>query len=130
MKYLTLAATTLFATQAWADTPELVVYTYDSFVAEWGPGPVIEAAFEAECACDLKFVGMGDGAALRGVFVLAGFALVHPVLDHLFGDRHTGGTAVHRGPQSRPVAFAPGGHAEKMAKAVDRHGRCSFGGDP
>ena len=64
MKYLTLAATTLFATQAWAETPELVVYTYDSFVAEWGPGPVIEAAFEAECACDLKFVGMGDGAAL------------------------------------------------------------------
>ena len=41
MKYLTLAATTLFATQAWADTPELVVYTYDSFVAEWGPGPVL-----------------------------------------------------------------------------------------
>jgi len=69
-------------------------------------------------------------AALRGVFVLAGFAFVHPVLDHLFGDRHTGRAAVHRGPQSRPVAFAPGGHAEKMAKAVDRHGRCSFGGDP
>ena len=49
MKYLTLAATTLFATQAWADTPELVVYTYDSFVAEWGPGPVIEAATVPHC---------------------------------------------------------------------------------
>ena len=72
MKYLTLAATTLFATQAWADTPELVVYTYDSFVAEWGPGPVIEAAFEAECACDLKFVGMGDGAALLARLKLEG----------------------------------------------------------
>ena len=43
---------------------DLVVYTYDSFTAEWGPGPQIEAAFEAECACDLAFVGTGDGAAM------------------------------------------------------------------
>ena len=64
MKYLTLAATTFLATSAYADTPELVVYTYDSFVSDWGPGPVIEKAFEQTCACDLKFVGMGDGAAL------------------------------------------------------------------
>ena len=64
MKYLTLAATTFLATSAYADTPELVVYTYDSFVSDWGPGPLIEKAFEQTCACDLKFVGMGDGAAL------------------------------------------------------------------
>ena len=25
---------------------EVVVYTYDSFVSEWGPGPEIEKAFE------------------------------------------------------------------------------------
>ncbi|MGB0498841.1 MAG: thiamine ABC transporter substrate binding subunit [Rubricella sp.] len=46
------------------DRPELVVYTYDSFTSDWGPGPVIEAAFEAECDCDLTLVGAGDGAAL------------------------------------------------------------------
>lgn len=46
------------------EKPVLTVYTYDSFVSEWGPGPQIEAAFEAECNCDLKFVGAGDGAAL------------------------------------------------------------------
>ena len=72
MKYLTLAATTLFATSALAEPAQLVVYTYDSFVADWGPGPVIEAAFEAECDCDLKFVGMGDGAALLARLKLEG----------------------------------------------------------
>jgi thiamine transport system substrate-binding protein len=77
MKYLTLAATTFLATSALpvttlADTPELVVYTYDSFVSDWGPGPVIEQAFEETCACDLKFVGMGDGAALLARLRLEG----------------------------------------------------------
>lgn len=47
---------------AWADT--LTVYTYDSFTAEWGPGPVVEEAFEAECGCDLNFVAAADGVAM------------------------------------------------------------------
>ena len=46
------------------EKPVLTVYTYDSFSSEWGPGPQIEAAFEADCACDLQFVAAGDGAAL------------------------------------------------------------------
>ncbi|NIZ13471.1 thiamine ABC transporter substrate binding subunit [Phaeobacter sp. HF9A] len=57
-------ASTFLATTAMADLPKLVVYTYDSFVSEWGPGPAVEKAFEASCGCDLKFVGAGDGAAL------------------------------------------------------------------
>ena len=32
----------------------LTVYTYESFTAEWGPGPQVEKAFEAECGCDLE----------------------------------------------------------------------------
>ncbi len=73
MKALALAATTtLAATAAAADTPELVVYTYDSFVSDWGPGPQIEKAFEEVCACDLKFVGNGDGAALLARLKLEG----------------------------------------------------------
>jgi thiamine transport system substrate-binding protein len=73
MKHLALAATTaLAATAAAADTPELVVYTYDSFVSDWGPGPQIEAAFEETCGCDLKFVGNGDGAALLARLKLEG----------------------------------------------------------
>ncbi len=47
-----------------ADRPILIVYTYDSFVSDWGPGPAVEAAFEQTCECDLQFVGAGDGAAL------------------------------------------------------------------
>lgn len=52
------------ATMAAAETPVLTVLTYDSFNTEWGPGPAVEQAFEADCACDLQFVAAGDGAAL------------------------------------------------------------------
>ena len=64
MKYPIILAGLLAAGMAQAETPVLTVYTYDSFVAEWGPGPAIEAAFEETCACDLRLVGAGDGAAL------------------------------------------------------------------
>ena len=64
MKYLAFAAGVFCATAVNAETPELTVYTYDSFVSDWGPGPVIEKAFEEICNCDLKLVGAGDGAEL------------------------------------------------------------------
>ncbi|MEL6751982.1 MAG: thiamine ABC transporter substrate-binding protein, partial [Pseudomonadota bacterium] len=65
---LTLASTTAFA----ADKPVLNVYTYDSFIADWGPGPKVEAAFEAVCECDLQWVGLGDGVALLNRLKLEG----------------------------------------------------------
>ncbi len=46
------------------EQPVLTVYTYDSFTADWGPGPKVEAAFEATCACDLEWVAVEDGVAL------------------------------------------------------------------
>lgn len=72
MKYLAFAVGVLTATTTFADTPELTVYTYDSFVADWGPGPVIEKAFEEICGCDLKLVSAGDGAALLARIKLEG----------------------------------------------------------
>ena len=63
----TLIATGLLAlanTALAQEKPVLNVYTYDSFASEWGPGPQVEAAFEAVCGCDLRFVTAGDGAAL------------------------------------------------------------------
>lgn len=42
----------------------LTVYTYDSFTADWGPGPQVEANFEAVCGCNLEFIAVADGAAL------------------------------------------------------------------
>jgi len=72
MKYPIIAAGALLATSALADTPVLTVYTYDSFVSDWGPGPQVEKAFEERCGCDLQFVGTGDGAALLGRLRLEG----------------------------------------------------------
>lgn len=54
------------------DKPVLHVYTYDSFAAEWGPGPAIETGFEATCACDLRWTTTGDGAALLSRIMLEG----------------------------------------------------------
>lgn len=72
MKYLVFAAGMITASAALAETPVLTVYTYDSFVSDWGPGPAVEEAFEATCDCDLKFVGAGDGAALLARLRLEG----------------------------------------------------------
>ena len=72
MKYLAFAAGVLTASAVLADTPELTVYTYDSFVSDWGPGPAVEKAFEEVCGCDLKLVGAGDGAALLARLKLEG----------------------------------------------------------
>lgn len=47
-----------------ADKPVLTVYTYDSFVSEWGSGPKLEAAFEKSCNCDLKFIAVEDGVSI------------------------------------------------------------------
>jgi thiamine transport system substrate-binding protein len=43
---------------------ELVIWTYDSFIAEWGPGPEIEKNFEEETGIPLRFVEFGDAGTL------------------------------------------------------------------
>lgn len=55
-----------------AEDRTLTVYTYDSFVSEWGPGPQIKTAFEAECDCTLNWVGVADGVALLNRLKLEG----------------------------------------------------------
>ncbi|SPH23712.1 Thiamine-binding periplasmic protein [Defluviimonas aquaemixtae] len=73
MRKSLMIAGILAATSAAAqDKPVLTVYTYDSFVSDWGPGPSVETAFEAECGCDLQFVAAGDGAALLARVLLEG----------------------------------------------------------
>ncbi|MBO4320690.1 MAG: thiamine ABC transporter substrate-binding protein [Treponema sp.] len=39
---------------------EVVVYSYDSFVGEWGPGPELEKLFEQKTGLDLVLVDCGD----------------------------------------------------------------------
>lgn len=73
MRYPTLAVGLLAALPAAAqDKPVLTVYTYDSFVTDYGPGPQIEQAFERICECDLEFVGTGDGAEMLSRLRLEG----------------------------------------------------------
>jgi len=77
MKHL-IAAAVLATTTALTgpvvaqDKPTLTVYTYESFVSEWGPGPKVKEAFEAQCDCTLDLVAAGDGAALLGRVRLEG----------------------------------------------------------
>jgi thiamine transport system substrate-binding protein len=73
-RHLLAAGCLAIATPALAETPVLTVLTYDSFTSEWGPGPAVEKAFEATCACDLRFVPAGDGAALLARIRLEGTA--------------------------------------------------------
>ena len=71
---LALGFATVATLAAAQDKPVLTVLTYDSFTAEWGPGPAVEQAFEATCACDLQFVAAGDGAALLARIQMEGAA--------------------------------------------------------
>lgn len=50
----------------------LTVYTYDSFTADWGPGPKVKEAFEKECDCTVEWVAPGDGVALLNRLKLEG----------------------------------------------------------
>ena len=59
---------------AMAETPVLNVLTYDSFAAEWGPGPAIAKGFEAECACKINYITAGDGAAVLSRLKMEGTA--------------------------------------------------------
>lgn len=47
-----------------AQEKTLTVYTYESFISDWGPGPKIKAEFEKTCACTVNLVGVADGVAL------------------------------------------------------------------
>ena len=59
---LCLAALTVLVVPASA-MDKLTIYTYDSFVSDWGPGPKIKASFEAECNCELEWVAVADAVA-------------------------------------------------------------------
>jgi thiamine transport system substrate-binding protein len=62
----------MFGSAHAADKPVLTIYTYSSFVSDWGPGPAIKKAFEAECACTINFVATEDGVVLLSRLRLEG----------------------------------------------------------
>ena len=62
---ITLATTTV-------DAKKLTVYTYDSFVSEWGPGPIIEQKFEDKYNIDLELIAVDSAATLLNKVILEG----------------------------------------------------------
>lgn len=51
---------------------KLTIYTYESFTAEWGPGPKVKDAFQKQCNCTVDFVAVTDGVALLNRLRLEG----------------------------------------------------------
>jgi len=68
----TLLISSLFSVSHAADKPTLTVYTYSSFTSDWGPGPKVKTAFEAECDCTLNYVALEDGVSLLSRLKLEG----------------------------------------------------------
>ncbi|WP_299019356.1 thiamine ABC transporter substrate binding subunit [uncultured Photobacterium sp.] len=71
-KILPTLALSMAAGSAWAATDTLTVYTYSSFASDWGPGPAIEKAFEAQCDCNLEFIALEDGVSILNRLRLEG----------------------------------------------------------
>ncbi|CAN7545571.1 thiamine ABC transporter substrate binding subunit [Aminobacter sp. LjRoot7] len=71
---LSMTSALALATAAFPAAAEgkLTVYTYESFTSEWGPGPQVKKAFEADCACTVDFVSVADGVALLNRVKLEG----------------------------------------------------------
>lgn len=71
---LLLGTTLLSATSATlAAERTLTVYTYESFTAEWGPGPAIKQGFEAQCGdCTIDFIALDSSAGILNRVQLEG----------------------------------------------------------
>ena len=61
---LSTAIALSFVTSTATAATTLNVYTYDSFVSEWGPGPQLKSAFEEQCGCTLNFIAVEDGVSI------------------------------------------------------------------
>ena len=63
---------------------DLILYTYDSFNSEWGPGPLVFKRFEEECECKLKVVAPGDSGSMLNRAILE---KNNPRADVVLGDQ-------------------------------------------
>ncbi len=48
----------------------VIIYTYDSFIAEWGPGPDLQKMFESKTGYKIEYVNCGDGAQILSKAIL------------------------------------------------------------
>ena len=101
---------------------KLTVYTYESFTAEWGPGPKGESAFEKECACDLEFVAVADGVAILNRLKLEGASTKADVVlgldTNLTADAKATGLFAPHG-MDLGVLSVPGGYTDDVFVPFD-----------
>lgn len=71
-RFLAAVAFLLFNAVPALAKPVLTIYTYESFVSEWGPGGKIKAAFESQCDCEVEWVALTDGVAMLNRLKLEG----------------------------------------------------------
>ena len=71
MKFIYITLFFLLLTNA-VKAEKLTIYTYDSFVTEWGPGPIIEKKFEETYQIDLDLVAVDSAATLLNKVILEG----------------------------------------------------------
>jgi len=69
---VTLALGLLVAAPMVHAASNLTVYTYESFTAEWGAGPLIKTAFEKQCDCTIEFVALDSSAGILNRVQLEG----------------------------------------------------------
>jgi thiamine transport system substrate-binding protein len=50
----------------------LTIYTYDSFISEWGPGPIIEKIFKEKFSTEIDFIAVDSAATLLNRIILEG----------------------------------------------------------
>ena len=67
-----LLANSLFIPLALSNPNKLIIYTYESFISEWGPGPKIKEEFEKVCNCELVFIGIDSSIGILGRLKLEG----------------------------------------------------------
>ena len=58
--------------QAQTKAKSLTVWTYDSFVSEWGPGGALAKLYKEKTGIDVNFVSKGDGGALLAALLAEG----------------------------------------------------------
>ncbi|MBR1638399.1 MAG: thiamine ABC transporter substrate-binding protein [Treponema sp.] len=49
---------------------EVIVYTYDSFCSEWGPGPIIAQKFQEKTGIKVTYADCGDGVQILSKAIL------------------------------------------------------------
>jgi thiamine transport system substrate-binding protein len=75
--------------------PEVVVWTYDSFTSEWGPGPEVAKRFLAETGVNVRWVAHGDAGVVLSRLLLEGEAAGADIILGL--DQNIAGRALDSG---------------------------------